>query len=37
MSWWSDKEEVSRWYLEHSGDGDEYPEDENEYPEDESE
>lgn len=26
MSWWSDKEEVSRWYLELSGDGNDYPE-----------
>lgn len=25
MSWWSDNEEVSRWYLERTGDGDDYP------------
>lgn len=25
MSWWSDKEEVSRWYLERTGDGLDYP------------
>lgn len=28
MSWWSDKEEPSKWYLEHSGDGNDYPEEE---------
>ena len=27
MSWWSDKEEVSRWYLERTGDGDDYDQD----------
>lgn len=26
MSWYSDGETVSRWYLERTGDGDDYPE-----------
>jgi hypothetical protein len=26
MSWYSDGEVPSRWYLEHTGDGDDYPE-----------
>lgn len=27
MSWYSDGETPSRWYLERTGDGDDYPED----------
>lgn len=28
MSWYSDNEKPSRWYLERSGDGDDYPDEE---------
>ncbi len=28
MSWYSDGETPSRWYLERTGDGDDYPDDE---------
>ena len=36
MSWYSDGEQVSRWYLERAGDGNDYPED-NEDEEEEEE
>lgn len=35
MSWWSDEEKVSKWYLEHSGDGNDYPEEDEEMEEEE--
>lgn len=35
MSWYSDGEKPSRWYLELTGDGDSYPEDYDEEREDE--